>query len=61
MRISDFYKCKKGATAIEYVLLAAMFALICIGAAMYLKDNTSNMYSNIASSVESANSKPKPH
>ena len=53
----QIFKDKKGATAIEYVLLAAMFALVCITAVFFLHDEIVGMYSNLGDSVESANSK----
>lgn len=55
MQIFKLLKDRKGATAIEYVLLASMFALVCITAVFYLHDEIVAMYDGLGESVESAN------
>lgn len=51
MMISKFRKSQKGATMIEYVLLAALIAVICIVAIQSIGRSASNAYSKIASTL----------
>jgi pilus assembly protein Flp/PilA len=48
---------KKGATAIEYGLIAALIAVVIIVALQTVGNNISQTFSNIGSAVEDANSK----
>lgn len=54
--INRFVHDEAGATAIEYALMASMFALVAIVAARNLGDNMSTMFNSISTAVESANS-----
>jgi Flp pilus assembly pilin Flp len=46
----------KGATAIEYCLLASIFAITCLVAFSYMSDENSSLFNRVSSAVGSANS-----
>lgn len=52
--------CRKGATAIEYSLVAALFSIICISAYTALSDNMENIFGEISTKVEDAMTKNTP-
>jgi pilus assembly protein Flp/PilA len=53
-RMENFLRDEGGTTAIEYCLMAAMFALVIMIAVTTLGQETSNMYDTISSSIVSA-------
>jgi pilus assembly protein Flp/PilA len=42
---------KKGVTALEYALIAALIAVVIIGAVSLLGTNVSNVFSTVANSI----------
>jgi len=52
----NFIHDENGATAIEYGLIAALIAVVIIGALTVLGGNISSKFSTIASSVQNAGS-----
>jgi Flp pilus assembly pilin Flp len=52
---TQIFKSKKAATAIEYALLATLFAVTCAVAYNYLSGSLSAAYSSVGDSVTSAN------
>lgn len=50
----NFIRDENGATAIEYGLIAALIAVVIIGALTVLGENISQKFSTIASSVSAA-------
>jgi pilus assembly protein Flp/PilA len=53
-RMENFLRDEGGTTAIEYCLLAAMFALVIMVAVSTLGSETSNMYDTISTSILTA-------
>lgn len=51
-----FLRDESGATAIEYGLLAALIAVAIITAVGLVGDNLTDMFNNIASEIDKANS-----
>jgi pilus assembly protein Flp/PilA len=49
--LSRFWSCRRGATAIEYGLIAALIAVVVIGAAQLLGTNLSNKFAQVASNL----------
>ena len=54
--IRAFRNDESGATAIEYVLIAAGIALAILGAAAFLGDDIANFFNNIGSELNNAQS-----
>jgi pilus assembly protein Flp/PilA len=54
LRLKNFLRDEGGATAIEYCLLASMFALVILLAVSTLGQETSNMYKLISDSILAA-------
>jgi pilus assembly protein Flp/PilA len=52
MKIRNFLKNSKGATAIEYGLIAALIAVAAIGAMSTLGKSLSNTFSNVNSQMK---------
>ena len=52
--IEKFIREEEGATAVEYGLMAALIAVVIIGAVTTLGTNLSSKYSNAANQVQSA-------
>jgi pilus assembly protein Flp/PilA len=50
--VTRFLKNESGATAIEYGLIAALIAVVVIGAVSAVGTNLSSKFSNIANSVK---------
>lgn len=50
--VTRFIKDESGATAIEYGLIAALIAVVIIGAVSTLGKNLSNKFQNIAGNVQ---------
>ncbi len=50
-----FLKDESGATAIEYGLIAALIAVVIIGAVTTLGSNTSDAFDNVATAMADAN------
>ena len=50
--VSRFLKNESGATAIEYGLIAALIAVVVIGAVTAIGNNLSGKFNNIANSVK---------
>jgi pilus assembly protein Flp/PilA len=50
--VSRFLKNESGATAIEYGLIAALIAVVVIGAVTAVGNNLSGKFNNIANSVK---------
>ena len=50
--VSRFLKNESGATAIEYGLIAALLAVVVIGAVTAVGNNLSGTFTNIANSVK---------
>ena len=50
--VTRFLKNESGATAIEYGLIAALIAVVVIGAVTAVGNNLSSKFSNIANSVK---------
>lgn len=51
--IRNFLKNNKGATAIEYGLIAALIAVACIAAMQGLGNNLKNTFNNVSSNLKS--------
>ena len=49
-----FFKCNRGATAIEYALIASLIAVVIIGAVTMLGGNLSNSFDKTADAVKTA-------
>ena len=49
-----FKSCNRGATAIEYSLVAALFALVCITAYNAMSDEMLAMFTSISDNVSDA-------
>lgn len=45
---------ESGASLVEYALLLALIAIVCVGALTFLGEQTNTRYSNIGSSVDVA-------
>ena len=54
-KINKFLKKSSGATAIEYGLIAALIAVVVIGATKSLGTNTKASFSKIATEIDTAN------
>jgi pilus assembly protein Flp/PilA len=54
--LTNFLRDDNGATAIEYGLIAALIAVVIIGALTLLGNNISSKFSTIAASVSNAGS-----
>ena len=54
--IARFRKNESGATAIEYGLIAALIAVVIIGAATSLGENIRDQFNEIAGAIENASS-----
>lgn len=52
--ITRFVKDESGATAIEYGLIAALIAVVIIGAATYLGEEISNTFNYVANEMQNA-------
>ena len=50
--VSQFIDDERGATAIEYGLIAALIAVVVIGAVGTVGNNVKNKFNNIANSVK---------
>ena len=50
----SIYECQKGATAIEYGLIAALVAVVIIVALNFVGGEMSNMYSEISTAIGDA-------
>ena len=46
---------ERGASMLEYVLLAALIAVVCIAAITFLGTEASQTFSNVASSINTTN------
>lgn len=53
--IRKFTKNNKGATAIEYGLIAALIAVACIGALSSLGGSLKNTFTNVSTQLNNAN------
>jgi pilus assembly protein Flp/PilA len=51
MKLAKLFKNEKGATAIEYGLIAALIAVVCIGAFQAIGSNMSNTLNKVANNV----------
>ena len=49
-----YIKCRHGATAIEYALIASLIALVIIGAVTMLGGNLSNSFDSTANAIKSS-------
>lgn len=49
-----FLRCESGATAMEYVLLAALIAVVGLIAIMFLGESNSNQWDNVADKISNA-------
>lgn len=56
LKIRKLFKNVKGATAIEYGLIAALIAVACIGALGLVGDELNNTFNTVGNSLEEANS-----
>lgn len=54
--LKKFLSCKKAATAIEYALLAGLFAVICIAAYTQLTGDMGVMYDTLSDKISGASS-----
>ena len=54
LRGTCFLKCRHGATAIEYALIASLIAVVIIGAVTMLGGNLSNSFDETADAVKTA-------
>ena len=55
MKIRNFLKNSKGATAIEYGLIAALIAVAAIGAMSTLGKKLTNTFKNVSNQMNSTN------
>lgn len=46
-------KSERGASLVEYAILVAFIAIVCVGAVTFLGDRTQKPYSNIGSALNS--------
>jgi pilus assembly protein Flp/PilA len=53
-KIKNFVREEEGASAVEYGLLVALIAVAIIGAVTLLGTNLSNMFSNVATTIQNA-------
>lgn len=49
--IRSFLKDEQGATAIEYTILAGFFGIMCVGAAVSLKDEIVSLFEGIVTAM----------
>jgi len=56
--LKKFRQSKKGATAIEYGLIAALISIAIIGALQLLGPELENTFNNINTAVNAANNRP---
>jgi pilus assembly protein Flp/PilA len=56
--ITRFVKDESGATAIEYGLIAALIAVVIIGAATFLGTEISNTFNYVANEMQKAQTAP---
>ena len=49
--LKQFVKCESGATAIEYALIAALIAVVIIGALTSLGNNASSKLTSVATAI----------
>jgi len=54
MKIRNFLKNSKGATAIEYGLIAALIAVAAIGAMRAVSTSLTNTFTNVSTSLNAA-------
>lgn len=57
--IRSFVKKEDGATALEYGLIAALIAVVIIGAVTTLGGNLGETFDNVATAVDGANNPPE--
>ena len=55
LKIRKLFKNKKGATAIEYGLIAALIAVACIGALGIVGDELTNTFNTVGDELQNAN------
>ena len=53
-RIKRFLKEEEGVTMVEYGLIAALVAVVCVGVLVTLGGNLSNVFSNVATHLSAA-------
>lgn len=58
--ITQFLKDEEGATMVEYGLMIALIAAVCIGVVTTLGSNLQTKFSNVASSVKNAGTAAAP-
>jgi pilus assembly protein Flp/PilA len=52
--LARFSRCSRGATAIEYGLIACLIVLVIVGSLKLVADNTISMYNSINNNVNSS-------
>jgi pilus assembly protein Flp/PilA len=53
-KMINFFKDEEGATMVEYALMLALIAIVCIGVVSLLGSSASNVFSNAAAQLPAA-------
>ena len=53
-KLINFFKDEEGATMVEYALMLALIAIICIGAVQLIGTNANSTFTEAADQLESA-------
>ena len=51
-KLINFFKDEEGATMVEYALMLALIAIVCIGAVTVIGESASNTFSNAANELD---------
>ncbi|HEY8592396.1 MAG TPA: Flp family type IVb pilin [Sphingomicrobium sp.] len=52
VRLTRIFRCVRGATAIEYALVASLIAVAAVGAFHTLGNNLNNTYQNVSNNLK---------
>lgn len=52
-KLMNFFKDEEGATMVEYALMVALIAVVCIGAVQILGTNTNTTFTSVGTSMAS--------
>lgn len=51
-KLMNFFKDEEGATMVEYALMIALIAVVCIGAVTLIGQSANTKFQNVATSLE---------
>ena len=50
-KLINFFKDEEGATMVEYALMLALIAIVCIGAVTFIGSNANTVFTNAATQI----------